>query len=60
MTTNETGDMHSEGVVQVLFVGCNVASFAANLLPLDIQTMPFSPKDGHENQIQFALELRIG
>lgn len=59
MTTNETGDLLSAGVVQVLDVGCGVASFAAYLLPLDIQTMSFAPKDGHENQIQFALERGI-
>ncbi|WCJ33340.1 S-adenosyl-L-methionine-dependent methyltransferases superfamily protein [Euphorbia peplus] len=60
MTTNETGDLRSAGVVQVLDVGCGVASFAAYLLTLDIQTMSFAPKDGHENQIQFALERGIG
>ncbi|XVF56248.1 hypothetical protein PTKIN_Ptkin06aG0103600 [Pterospermum kingtungense] len=60
MTTDETGDLRSEGVVQVLDVGCGVASFSAYLLPLDIQTMSFAPKDGHENQIQFALERGIG
>ena len=59
MTTNETGDLRSAGVVQVLDVGCGVASFSAYLLPLDIQTMSFAPKDGHENQIQFALERGI-
>ncbi|KAG9443642.1 hypothetical protein H6P81_014982 [Aristolochia fimbriata] len=60
MTTNETGDLVSAGISQVLDVGCGVASFAAYLLPLDIQTMSFAPKDGHENQIQFALERGIG
>ncbi|KAM4091716.1 hypothetical protein ACJW30_09G157900 [Castanea mollissima] len=60
MTTSETGDLRSAGVVQVLDVGCGVASFSAYLLPLDIQTMSFAPKDGHENQIQFALERGIG
>ncbi|KAG7581085.1 putative S-adenosyl-L-methionine-dependent methyltransferase [Arabidopsis suecica] len=60
MMTNETGDLRSAGVVQVLDVGCGVASFAAYLLPLGIQTMSFAPKDGHENQIQFALERGIG
>uniref|UniRef100_A0A2P2JNN8 Methyltransferase n=1 Tax=Rhizophora mucronata TaxID=61149 RepID=A0A2P2JNN8_RHIMU len=60
MATNETGDLRSAGVVQVLDVGCGVASFSAYLLPLDIQTMSFAPKDGHENQIQFALERGIG
>lgn len=60
MTTNETGNLRSAGVFQVLDVGCGVASFAAYLLPLDIQTMSFAPKDGHENQIQFALERGIG
>ncbi|XP_042518204.1 probable methyltransferase PMT7 [Macadamia integrifolia] len=60
MTTNETGDLRSAGVAQVLDVGCGVASFSAYLLPLDIQTMSFAPKDGHENQIQFALERGIG
>ncbi|KAL8467567.1 hypothetical protein ACS0TY_030986 [Phlomoides rotata] len=59
MTTNETGDLHSAGVFQVLDVGCGVASFSAFLLPLNIQTMSFAPKDGHENQIQFALERGI-
>lgn len=60
MITSETGDLRSAGVVQVLDVGCGVASFSAYLLPLDIQTMSFAPKDGHENQIQFALERGIG
>ncbi|KAI4300855.1 hypothetical protein L6164_034185 [Bauhinia variegata] len=60
MTTGETGDLRSAGVVQVLDVGCGVASFSAYLLPLGIQTMSFAPKDGHENQIQFALERGIG
>ncbi|KAJ7976687.1 S-adenosyl-L-methionine-dependent methyltransferases superfamily protein [Quillaja saponaria] len=60
MTTDETGDLRSAGVVQVLDVGCGVASFSAYLLALDIQTMSFAPKDGHENQIQFALERGIG
>lgn len=60
MITNETGDLQTAGVVQVLDVGCGVASFSAYLLPLDIQTMSFAPKDGHENQIQFALERGIG
>lgn len=59
MTTNETGDLRTAGVVQVLDVGCGVASFSAYLLPLDIQTLSFAPKDGHENQIQFALERGI-
>lgn len=60
MTTSEAGDLRSAGVFQVLDVGCGVASFSAYLLPLDIQTMSFAPKDGHENQIQFALERGIG
>ncbi|KAK6124868.1 hypothetical protein DH2020_041402 [Rehmannia glutinosa] len=60
MTTNETGDLVSAGVFQVLDVGCGVASFSAYLLPLNIETMSFAPKDGHENQIQFALERGIG
>lgn len=59
MTTNETGDLVSARVFQVLDVGCGVASFSAYLLPLNIQTMSFAPKDGHENQIQFALERGI-
>ncbi|KAA8517193.1 hypothetical protein F0562_017480 [Nyssa sinensis] len=54
------GDLCSAGVVQVLDVGCGVASFSAYLLPLDMQTMSFAPKDGHEDQIQFALEPGIG
>ncbi|KAI3471648.1 hypothetical protein Pfo_028298 [Paulownia fortunei] len=60
MTTNETGDLLSAGVFQVLDVGCGVASFSAYLLPLNIETLSFAPKDGHENQIQFALERGIG
>ncbi|GAA0149299.1 methyltransferase [Lithospermum erythrorhizon] len=60
MTTNRTGDLRSVGVFQVLDVGCGVASFSAYLLPLNIQTLSFAPKDGHENQIQFALERGIG
>lgn len=60
MITNGTGDMRTAGVVQVLDVGCGVASFSAYLLPFDIQTMSFAPKDVHENQIQFALERGIG
>ncbi|CAA2952386.1 probable methyltransferase PMT7 [Olea europaea subsp. europaea] len=60
MMTSKTGDLHSAGVYQVLDVGCGVASFSAYLLPLNIQTMSFAPKDGHENQIQFALERGIG
>ncbi|KAL0453182.1 UNVERIFIED_CONTAM: putative methyltransferase PMT7 [Sesamum latifolium] len=60
MTTNETGDLLSAGVFQVLDVGSGVASFSAYLLPLSIETMSFAPKDGHENQIQFALERGIG
>lgn len=59
MITNETGDLRSAGVVQVLDVGCGVASFSAYLLPLDIRKMSFAPKDSHENQIQFALERGI-
>ncbi|KAK7278938.1 hypothetical protein RJT34_23979 [Clitoria ternatea] len=60
MITNDAGDLRSAGVVQVLDVGCGVASFSAYLLPLGIRTMSFAPKDGHENQIQFALERGIG
>ncbi|KAL6509047.1 hypothetical protein OROGR_023154 [Orobanche gracilis] len=60
MTTNSSGDLHSAGVYQILDIGCGVASFSAYLFPLDIQTMSFAPKDGHENQIQFALERGIG
>ncbi|CAI9787520.1 unnamed protein product [Fraxinus pennsylvanica] len=60
MMTSKTGNLHSAGVYQVLDVGCGVASFSAYLLPLNIQTMSFAPKDGHENQIQFALERGIG
>ncbi|KAK4392490.1 putative methyltransferase PMT7 [Sesamum angolense] len=59
MTTNETGELHSAGVFQVLDIGCGVASFSAYLLALNIETMSFAPKDGHENQIQFALERGI-
>lgn len=59
MATNKTGDLRTAGVVQVLDVGCGVASFSAYLLPLDIHTVSFAPKDGHENQIQFALERGV-
>ncbi|KAE8661185.1 hypothetical protein F3Y22_tig00116937pilonHSYRG00037 [Hibiscus syriacus] len=34
MATDKTGDLRSAGVVQVLDVGCGVASFSAYLLPL--------------------------
>ncbi|KAF9664630.1 hypothetical protein SADUNF_Sadunf16G0038300 [Salix dunnii] len=60
ITTDDTGDLRSAGVVQVLDVGCGVASFSAYLLPLDIQTMSFASKGGHENQIRFALERGAG
>ncbi|KAL6141344.1 hypothetical protein ACLB2K_059634 [Fragaria x ananassa] len=60
MITNDSGDLRTAGVVQVLDVGCGVSSFSAFLLPLGIQTMSFAPKDGHENQIQFSLERGIG
>ncbi|XP_031479426.1 probable methyltransferase PMT9 isoform X1 [Nymphaea colorata] len=43
----------------VIDVGCGVASFGAYLLPLDIIAMSIAPNDGHENQIQFALERGI-
>ncbi|XP_047265294.1 probable methyltransferase PMT6 [Capsicum annuum] len=60
MTTNEPGDLRAAGVYQVFDVGCGVGSFSAYLLPLNIETLSFAPKDGHENQIQFALERGIG
>eukprot|EP00850_Spirogloea_muscicola_P022262 SM000285S10791 [mRNA] locus=s285:75247:79910:+ [translate_table: standard] len=44
---------------QVLDIGCGVASFGAFLLPHDILAMSLAPNDGHENQIQFALERGI-
>ncbi|KAG6743745.1 hypothetical protein POTOM_052446 [Populus tomentosa] len=44
----------------VLDVGCGVTSFSSYLLPFDIQTMSFAPKDGRENQIQFSLERGLG
>ncbi|GJV90617.1 probable methyltransferase PMT6 [Tanacetum coccineum] len=56
----DSGDLRSSDIYQVLDVGCGVASFSAYLLPLDIHTMSFAPKDGHENQIQLALEQEIG
>ncbi|XP_078441903.1 putative methyltransferase PMT7 [Wolffia australiana] len=59
MVTNGAGNLADAGVSVVLDVGCGVASFSAYLLALDIQTMSFAPKDGHENQIQFALERGI-
>ncbi|KAM7527311.1 hypothetical protein LguiB_030721 [Lonicera macranthoides] len=43
----------------VFDVGCGVASFGAYLLPYDVITMSLAPNDGHENQIQFALERGI-
>ena len=57
--TNRNGSLRDAGISLVLDVGCGVASFSAYLLPLDIQVMSFAPKDGHENQIQFALERGI-
>ncbi|KAG6473890.1 hypothetical protein ZIOFF_067808 [Zingiber officinale] len=60
MTTNEAGDQFTTRLVQVLDVGCGVASFSAYLLPLDIHTTSFAPKDGHENQIQFIFDRGIG
>ncbi|KAG6472093.1 hypothetical protein ZIOFF_069548 [Zingiber officinale] len=60
MTTNEEGDQFTTRVVQVLDVGCGVANFSAYLLPLDIHTTSFAPKDGHENQIQFVFDREIG
>lgn len=60
MITNDTGDLRTAGIAEVLDVGCGVASFSAYLLALDIHTMSFAPKDSHENQIQFALERGIG
>ncbi|XP_024517494.1 probable methyltransferase PMT7 [Selaginella moellendorffii] len=59
MTTDWKGDLQTAGVARVLDVGCGVASFAAYLFNLDIQTMSFAPLDSHENQIQFALERGI-
>ncbi|CAM8967755.1 unnamed protein product [Rhodiola kirilowii] len=43
----------------VLDVGCGVASFGGYLLERNVLTMSFAPKDGHEAQIQFALERGI-
>ncbi|PHU22822.1 putative methyltransferase PMT6 [Capsicum chinense] len=60
MTTNEPGDLRAAGVYQLFDVGCGVGSFSAYLLPLNIETLSFAPKDGHENQIHFALERGIG
>lgn len=50
------GNLKTVGVVQVLDVGCGVASFGAYLLPLGIKTMSFAPLDDYENQLQFVLE----
>ena len=55
----DQSDLCAVEVVQVLDVGCVVATFSTYLLPLDIQTMSFAPKDGNEKQIQFALRARI-
>ncbi|KAL6136203.1 hypothetical protein ACLB2K_061504 [Fragaria x ananassa] len=43
----------------VLDVGCGVASFGAYLLSHHVIAMSLAPNDGHENQIQFALERGI-
>lgn len=42
-----------------LDIGCGVASFGAYLLDRDVITLSIAPKDGHENQIQFALERGV-
>ncbi|XP_022993804.1 probable methyltransferase PMT9 [Cucurbita maxima] len=52
--------LHNGGNLRnVLDVGCGVASFGAYLLSHDVITMSLAPNDGHENQIQFALERGI-
>uniref|UniRef100_A0A6N2K8U9 Methyltransferase n=1 Tax=Salix viminalis TaxID=40686 RepID=A0A6N2K8U9_SALVM len=55
MITDDTGDLRSAGVVQVLDVGC-----ASQLIFFLWIYNVFCSKDGHENQIQFALERGIG
>ncbi|XVE60258.1 hypothetical protein DITRI_Ditri05aG0114600 [Diplodiscus trichospermus] len=40
-----------------LDIGCGVASFGVFLLQRNVTTLSIAPKDVHENQIQFALEL---
>lgn len=37
-----------------------VVVLPAYLLRLDIYTISFAPKDGHDNQIQFAFDRGIG
>nr|GMC59249.1 probable methyltransferase PMT11 [Ipomoea batatas] len=42
-----------------LDVGCGVASFGAYFLSRNVLPLSISPKDQHENQIQFALERGV-
>ncbi|GLT84525.1 hypothetical protein SLE2022_027500 [Rubroshorea leprosula] len=39
--------------------GCGVASWGAYLLPRNILTVSFAPRDTHEAQVQFALERGV-
>ncbi|XP_068634155.1 probable methyltransferase PMT18 isoform X2 [Aristolochia californica] len=39
--------------------GCGVASWGAYLMDRDILTLSFAPRDGHEAQVQFALERGV-
>ncbi|KAK6929503.1 putative S-adenosyl-L-methionine-dependent methyltransferase [Dillenia turbinata] len=41
----------------ILDVGCGVASFGGHLMDKNVITMSFAPKDEHEAQIQFALDI---
>ncbi|KAI4346790.1 hypothetical protein L6164_007659 [Bauhinia variegata] len=50
---------HEGHIRTVLDIGCGVASFGGYLLSSDILAMSLAPNDGHQNQIQFALERGI-
>ncbi|CAN6551833.1 unnamed protein product [Malus baccata var. baccata] len=54
------GEAHISNVELIFFyVGYEVASFGAYLLSFDIIAISLAPNDGHQNQIQFALEIEI-
>ncbi|XP_020247335.1 probable methyltransferase PMT14 isoform X2 [Asparagus officinalis] len=50
----------ADGTVRTaLDTGCGVASWGAYMLKRNVLTMSFAPRDGHEAQVQFALERGI-
>ncbi|XP_027349836.1 probable methyltransferase PMT3 isoform X2 [Abrus precatorius] len=53
-------NINNGGRIRTVFdVGCGVASFGGYLLSSNVIAMSLAPNDGHENQIQFALERGI-